>query len=185
MATVRRPAAARRWRPIPRRIVAIELLAAAQGVDLRRPLATSAPLAARMALIRADVPFWDRDRAFAPDLAAIRSASSAATSSLSLRSISGGLSCTATIPINSPQRPARLAPRRPRHPRAARHRAHREELAHRSRAADDPEQPRSRGRRESARSSSSTAASAAPRATGSASTRSSRRCASSATTSRC
>jgi histidine ammonia-lyase len=25
-----------------------------------------------VALIRADVPFWDRDRAFAPDLEAIR-----------------------------------------------------------------------------------------------------------------
>ena len=54
------------------RIVAIELLAAAQGVDLRRPLATSAPLAKAVALIRAEVPFWDRDRAFAPDLEAIR-----------------------------------------------------------------------------------------------------------------
>jgi histidine ammonia-lyase len=53
-------------------IVAIELLAAAQGVDLRRPLTTSAPLARAMELIRADVPFWDRDRAFAPDLEAVR-----------------------------------------------------------------------------------------------------------------
>ena len=53
-------------------IVAIELLAAAQGVDLRRPLTTSAPLSQVMELIRADVPFWDRDRAFAPDLDAIR-----------------------------------------------------------------------------------------------------------------
>ena len=67
--------AARRLTPMTAntaRIVAIELLAAAQGVELRRPLATSAPLAAAMALIRADVPFWDRDRAFAPDLEAIR-----------------------------------------------------------------------------------------------------------------
>ncbi len=53
-------------------IVAIELLAAAQGVDLRRPVSTSIKLAAAMALIRADVRFWDRDRAFAPDLEAIR-----------------------------------------------------------------------------------------------------------------
>jgi histidine ammonia-lyase len=53
-------------------IVAIELLAAAQGVDLRRPLTTSAPLTEVMELIRAEVPFWDRDRAFAPDLEAIR-----------------------------------------------------------------------------------------------------------------
>lgn len=53
-------------------IVAIELLAAAQGIDLRRPLATSVPLAAVHARIRAAAPFWDADRAFAPDLAAIR-----------------------------------------------------------------------------------------------------------------
>jgi histidine ammonia-lyase len=53
-------------------IVAIELLAAAQGVDLRRPLTTSPPLTQAMELIRADVPFWDRDRAFAPDLEAVR-----------------------------------------------------------------------------------------------------------------
>jgi hypothetical protein len=53
-------------------IVAIELLAAAQGVDLRRPLKTSEKLAQAVATIRADVPFWDRDRAFAPDLEAIR-----------------------------------------------------------------------------------------------------------------
>ena len=53
-------------------IVAIELLAAAQGIDLRRPLATSAPLAGAQARIRAAARHWDRDRAFAPDLAAIR-----------------------------------------------------------------------------------------------------------------
>jgi histidine ammonia-lyase len=53
-------------------IVAIELLAAAQGVDLRRPLATSPKLAQAHALIREAVPFWDRDRAFAPDLAVMR-----------------------------------------------------------------------------------------------------------------
>jgi histidine ammonia-lyase len=67
--------AARRLTPMAAntaRIVAIELLAAAQGVDLRRPVATSPRLAAAMALIRADVRFWDRDRAFAPDLEAIR-----------------------------------------------------------------------------------------------------------------
>ena len=53
-------------------IVAIELLAAAQGVDLRKPLATSPRLAEAMTLIRGRVPFWERDRAFAPDLAAAR-----------------------------------------------------------------------------------------------------------------
>jgi histidine ammonia-lyase len=53
-------------------IVAIELLAAAQGVELRAPLETSAPLVEAIALIRRDVPFRDRDRAFAPDLARVR-----------------------------------------------------------------------------------------------------------------
>ena len=50
--------AARRLTPMAANtsgIVAIELLAAAQGVDLRRPVATSPSLAAAMALIRTDV----------------------------------------------------------------------------------------------------------------------------------
>jgi histidine ammonia-lyase len=53
-------------------IVAIELLAAAQGVELRSPLATSAQLQAALRLIRSVAAFWDRDRAFAPDLARVR-----------------------------------------------------------------------------------------------------------------
>ena len=53
-------------------IVAIELLAAAQGIDLRRPLQTSAPLAQALGMIREVAAFWDRDRAFAPDLAGMR-----------------------------------------------------------------------------------------------------------------
>jgi histidine ammonia-lyase len=67
--------AARRLTPMvanTARIVTVELLAAAQGIDLRRPLTTSPTLADAMALVRADVAFWDRDRAFAPDLEAIR-----------------------------------------------------------------------------------------------------------------
>jgi histidine ammonia-lyase len=67
--------AARRLLPMVRNtsaIVAIELLAAAQGIDLRRPLRTSAPLEAAHAAIRARVPFWDTDRPFAPDLALIQ-----------------------------------------------------------------------------------------------------------------
>jgi histidine ammonia-lyase len=51
-------------------IVGIELLAAAQGVDFRRPLATSPLLRRAMALIRAEIPFLDQDRAMAPDIAA-------------------------------------------------------------------------------------------------------------------
>ena len=53
-------------------IVAIELLAAAQGVELRRPLATSPRLQQAMAAVRGAAAFWDRDRAFAPDLDAVR-----------------------------------------------------------------------------------------------------------------
>ena len=53
-------------------IVAIELLAAAQGVELRAPLETSAKLQDALRLIRAEAAFWDRDRAFAPDLAKAR-----------------------------------------------------------------------------------------------------------------
>ncbi|HVN36171.1 MAG TPA: histidine ammonia-lyase [Casimicrobiaceae bacterium] len=67
--------AARRLGPMAAntsRIVAVELLAAAQGVELRKPLATSPHLAAAMKLIREVAPYWDRDRAFAPDLEATR-----------------------------------------------------------------------------------------------------------------
>lgn len=53
-------------------IVAIELIAAAQGVDMRKPLTTSPRLQRALATVRESVAFWDRDRAFAPDLAAIR-----------------------------------------------------------------------------------------------------------------
>ncbi|HTP97746.1 MAG TPA: histidine ammonia-lyase [Casimicrobiaceae bacterium] len=53
-------------------IIAIELLAAAQGVDMRKPLATSEPLSRAHAVVREAAAFWDRDRAFAPDLAAVR-----------------------------------------------------------------------------------------------------------------
>ena len=53
-------------------IVAIELLAAAQGIELREPLTTSRPLQDAHAHIRQRAAFWDRDRAFAPDLARMR-----------------------------------------------------------------------------------------------------------------
>jgi len=67
--------AARRLAPMVSNIsgiAAIELLAATQGVDLRRPLQTSPRLRDAVALVREVVPFWDRDRMFAPDLAAVR-----------------------------------------------------------------------------------------------------------------
>ncbi|HXT52318.1 MAG TPA: histidine ammonia-lyase [Thermoanaerobaculia bacterium] len=53
-----------------RRILAIELLAAAQGVDLLRPLTSSATLERLHEAIRARVPAWGCDREMAPDLAA-------------------------------------------------------------------------------------------------------------------
>jgi histidine ammonia-lyase len=53
-------------------IVAIELLAAAQGVDFRAPLVSSPSLQRAMAAIRSRVPFYGEDRYFAPDIAAIK-----------------------------------------------------------------------------------------------------------------
>jgi histidine ammonia-lyase len=53
------------------RIVAIELLAAAQGIDLRRPLGTSPALAAMHATVRERAAFLEIDRPFAPDIEAI------------------------------------------------------------------------------------------------------------------
>jgi histidine ammonia-lyase len=51
-------------------IVAIELLAAAQGVDFRRPLKTSPRLGQATAAIRQRVPFLEADRPLGPDIAA-------------------------------------------------------------------------------------------------------------------
>ena len=53
-----------------RRVLAIELVAGAQGIDLLRPLATSPPLEALHAALRRRVARWDRDREMAPDLRA-------------------------------------------------------------------------------------------------------------------
>jgi histidine ammonia-lyase len=54
-------------------IVAIELLAAAQGIDFRAPLKTSPRLREAHALVRSRVAFYDHDRYFAPDIAAVQS----------------------------------------------------------------------------------------------------------------
>lgn len=51
-------------------IVGIELLAAAQGIEFHRPLASSAPLERVIAAVRGVVPAYDRDRFFAPDIEA-------------------------------------------------------------------------------------------------------------------
>jgi histidine ammonia-lyase len=51
-------------------VVAIELLAAAQGCDFHAPLASSPPLEAVRAAVRRAVPHLDDDRHFHPDIAA-------------------------------------------------------------------------------------------------------------------
>jgi len=66
--------AARRLGPLAENvagIVAIELLAAAQGLDLLRPLRSSPPVEAAHAKVRSAVPSLGDDRQFAPDIAAI------------------------------------------------------------------------------------------------------------------
>jgi histidine ammonia-lyase len=52
-------------------IVAIELLAAAQGVELRRPLKSSPPLEATLAKVREHAAFLSDDRPLAADIAAL------------------------------------------------------------------------------------------------------------------
>ncbi|MGE0029900.1 MAG: histidine ammonia-lyase [Steroidobacteraceae bacterium] len=56
-----------------RGVIAIELLAAAQGIDFRRPMKTSTVLETAHALLRKRVAFYDHDRHFAPDIAAAKS----------------------------------------------------------------------------------------------------------------
>jgi histidine ammonia-lyase len=53
-------------------IVAIELLAAAQGIDFRAPLRTSPALREAHALVRSRAAFYDHDRYFAPDIGALQ-----------------------------------------------------------------------------------------------------------------
>ena len=54
-----------------RRIVAIELLAACQGIEFRRPLASSQALEAVHAQVRSEVPRYDEDRYLAPEMQAM------------------------------------------------------------------------------------------------------------------
>ena len=53
-------------------IVGIELLAAAQGVDFHRPLTSSPALEQVHQLLRAQVPVYESDRFFAPDIEAAK-----------------------------------------------------------------------------------------------------------------
>ncbi|MBS1122785.1 MAG: histidine ammonia-lyase [Deltaproteobacteria bacterium] len=55
-----------------RTVLAIELLCAAQGLDLRRPLRTTPRLEAIHAIIRSRVPAMMVDRPLSPDIAAVR-----------------------------------------------------------------------------------------------------------------
>ncbi len=55
-----------------RNVLAIELLCAAQGMDLRRPLSTTKPLEAVHAAIRAKVSPMMVDRPLSPDIVAVR-----------------------------------------------------------------------------------------------------------------
>ena len=52
-------------------VLAIEILAAAQAFELRRPLRSSPALEAVCASVRARVPAMDRDRVLSPDILAI------------------------------------------------------------------------------------------------------------------
>jgi len=49
-------------------ILAVEWLAASQGIDFRAPLKTSPPLERAKSTLRAAVPFYDQDRYFAIDI---------------------------------------------------------------------------------------------------------------------
>jgi histidine ammonia-lyase len=53
-------------------ILAIEWLAACQGVDFRAPLQTSKPLESVKVLLRKHVTFYDKDRYFSPDIEAAK-----------------------------------------------------------------------------------------------------------------
>lgn len=54
-------------------IVAIEILAACQGIDFARPLKSSAPLERVHELIRKHVAFYEADRFFSPDINVVKS----------------------------------------------------------------------------------------------------------------
>jgi histidine ammonia-lyase len=53
-------------------ILGIEMLAAAQGIELRKPIATSPRLQRVVALLREGAAFWDHDRLMAPDIEAAK-----------------------------------------------------------------------------------------------------------------
>lgn len=67
--------AARRLLPMAENtagIIAIELLAACQGIDFRRPLKTSIQLEEVFSLVREKITYYQQDRYFSPDIAAAK-----------------------------------------------------------------------------------------------------------------
>jgi histidine ammonia-lyase len=53
-------------------VIAIELLAAAQGLEFHRPMRSSRALESALRLVRAQVPRYTADRFFAPDIEAAK-----------------------------------------------------------------------------------------------------------------
>lgn len=51
-----------------RMVIAIEWIAAAQGLEFHKPLQTAAPLQSAVAVLRSVVPSFERDRFFAPEM---------------------------------------------------------------------------------------------------------------------
>jgi histidine ammonia-lyase len=72
-------------------IVGIELLAAAQGIDFHRPLASSPHLEHVHGQLRRQVPFFDADRFFAPDIEAAKQMVIAGTLSASCKELFSAL----------------------------------------------------------------------------------------------
>jgi histidine ammonia-lyase len=74
-------------------VIAIELIAAAQGCDFHAPMASSAPLERVRAHLREFVPRLEHDRYLAPDIAAaadlVRSGALARTAGVDLPSLEG------------------------------------------------------------------------------------------------
>ena len=84
--------AARRLQPMianVAHILGIELLAAAEGIEFLRPLASSAPLEAAHGLLRARVPRYEHDRTMAPDIERASALVRAGTLAKAFRAIPG------------------------------------------------------------------------------------------------
>jgi len=74
-----------------RRILAVELLAACQAVEFRRPLRSSDALEAAHSCVRAVVPALDRDRQLSPDIEAVARLVADGSIGRSAAALTGGL----------------------------------------------------------------------------------------------